>query len=146
MKLTLTRTFLGSNFTLGSLYLEYKWICYTLEDQVREVEGQPVSQWKVKGETAIPLGTYPVTITYSNRFLRNLPLISNVEGFEGIRIHSGNSDKDTEGCILVGMTWDGKDDWIGGSVIAFNKLYPLLEQTTDPIFIEINNDHGAGIS
>ena len=139
MNLELKRTYFGSDFTVGSLYADEKWICYTLEDKVREVEGKPVSEWKIASETAIPSGTYPVKITYSNRFYRNLPLLFNVEGFEGIRIHPGNSNKDTEGCILVGLKWDGISDWISNSVDAFNKLFPFLQEATDSITIKIDN-------
>lgn len=69
-------------------------VCYTLEDVVR-------SGPKVPGETAIPAGTYPLLITYSNRFKRLLPLVDNVPGFAGIRMHGGNTSANTEGCLLV---------------------------------------------
>lgn len=133
MKLILKRIHFGDTFTVGQLYEETELgespICYTLEDKVREVEGQPVSQWKVQNETAIPRGTYPVSITFSNRFQTRLPLLGNVDGYQGVRIHSGNSSKDTEGCILVGQTWDGKSDWIGSSKIALSAVLPKIESS-----------------
>ena len=67
--------------TTGRLFVDRQDFCFTLEDQVREVEGRPVSEWKVKGATAIPRGTYDVEITMSNRFKRLLPILKNVPGF-----------------------------------------------------------------
>lgn len=137
MKLTLERVKLGEDFTVGKLLVDGKFICYTLEDKVREQEGVPVEQWKVMAKTAIPKGTYPVSITMSNRFKTRLPLLGNVPGFTGVRIHTGNSSRDTEGCILVGAGWDGKSGWISSSAVAFAQLLPLLENTTDPIQLTI---------
>ncbi len=138
MNLKLERIYLGDTFTVGKLSYEDKFICYTLEDKVREVEGQPVSSWKIQNETAIPRGTYPISITFSNRFQVRLPLLSNVDGYTGIRIHTGNTSKNTEGCILVGSSWDGKSDWIGSSKIAFSSLMPLIEESKEPCFISIS--------
>lgn len=141
MKLLLKRIHFGETFTVGQLYEDTGFslapICYTLEDKFREVEGAPVKDWKVQNKTAIPRGTYSVDITLSNRFKTKLPLLNNVEGFEGIRIHSGNSSENTEGCILVGMTWDGRSDWIGSSKVAMSSLMPLLENSTSPNSIQI---------
>lgn len=141
MRLILKRIHFGDTFTVGQLYEETAYglspLCYTLEDKVRQVEGQPVSSWKVQNETAIPRGTYPVSITFSNRFQTRLPLLSNVDGYTGVRIHSGNSSKNTEGCILVGMTWDGKSDWIGSSKVAMSSLMPIIENSTSPVTIEV---------
>lgn len=61
-----------------------------------------VAKAKVYGQTAIPRGTYNCIYTWSTRFKRMLPLLENVTGFAGIRIHSGNTAKDTEGCLIVG--------------------------------------------
>lgn len=141
MNLILKRIHEGETFTVGQLYEETKYgvspICYTLEDKVRQVEGKPVSDWKVQDKTAIPRGTYNVVVTMSNRFKVKLPLLQNVEGFTGIRIHSGNSSANTEGCILVGMTWDGKSDWIGSSKIAMSALLPIIDNSTSPVTIQI---------
>ena len=125
MELTLNRIFLGSSATIGELYADREHIADTLEDRVRP-EGE-----KVYGKTAIPEGTYEVKLTHSPRFKKILPEILNVPNFSGIRIHTGNSSKDTEGCILVG-TWDGeKEDWVGNSRIAFDELMALLEEATN---------------
>lgn len=97
MKLQLVRKFLCKNYTIGDLYIDDVFFCNTLEDRVRE-EGEP----KVYGETAIAFGKYMVIITYSNHFKRPLPLILNVPEFEGVRMHRGNTEMDTLGCILVG--------------------------------------------
>ena len=137
MKLRLERQTFG-DATIGELFIDSIPECYSLEDRVREVEGQPVEAWKVKGETAIPRGTYPVTITYSNRFKRDLPLVGQVPGFEGIRIHPGNTTEDTEGCILVGRTHTDKS--VGESRVAFNALFAKIEQglqDNDHVTIEI---------
>lgn len=125
MELTLNRIFLGSSATIGELLVNDKHLCDTLEDRVRP-EGE-----KVYGKTAIPEGTYEVKLTHSPRFKKILPEILNVPNFSGIRIHTGNSSKDTEGCIIVG-TWDGeKEDWVGSSKIAFDELMALLEEATN---------------
>ena len=88
--------------TLGSLYVNGEWACWTLEDTIREVSGVPVEAWKVAGQTAIPQGDYFVRITQSARFGRALPLLETVPGFTGVRMHPGNTAENTEGCILLG--------------------------------------------
>lgn len=138
MNLELKRISFGENCTIGRLSVDGRFLCYTLEDKVREVIGEPVAGWKVQNETAIPTGVYPVTITMSTRFRTRLPLLLNVPGFTGIRIHTGNSSKDTEGCILVGSTWDGKSGWIGSSKVAFSILFPMIEQAKEPVTITIS--------
>ena len=100
----LWRTRLAENNTLGTVTGP----ClipalYSLEDVVREVPGRPVAEWKVPGKTAIPAGRYRLRWTMSARFKREMLLLEGVPGFAGIRIHAGNTDADTEGCILLGM-------------------------------------------
>lgn len=110
--------------TFGSLYLNGHWECWTLEDEIRERPYVPVSQWKVAGQTAIPAGVYPVTVTMSSRFQVPLPLIQDVQGFSGVRIHAGNSIHDTEGCVLVGL--DRSDRRILRSRVALERLMAKL--------------------
>jgi|TARA_R110001599_G_scaffold343118_1_gene565458 hypothetical protein len=85
--------------TLGTLTFEDGFTCQTLEDPVREGA-------KVYGDTAIPLGTYRITITKSKRYGKMMPLLHNVPNFGGVRLHCGNNTDDTSGCILVGMGRD----------------------------------------
>lgn len=98
MELKLLRKYCKPSYTIGQLYIEDKYFCDTLEDVVRDL----VTEKKVKGRTAIPAGRYRVILNWSPRFGKPLPLLLDVPHFEGIRIHAGNTAKDTEGCILVG--------------------------------------------
>lgn len=133
MKLTLIRKYKLPTYTIGKLYIDEEYFCDTLEDKDRgltdDMTVSEISKIKIKKETAIPTGTYKVTITYSNRFKKNMPLLNDVKGFEGIRIHSGNTDKDTEGCILVGF------NKIKGNVInsrdTYNKLFSILSKSNN---------------
>jgi len=111
--------------TVGEFYINGNLECYTVEDTVREIPGQPASTWKIPHVTAIPVGTYNVVVTMSNRFKKLLPLLENVPGFEGIRIHTGNTAEDTEGCLIVGNT--ALVDRVAGSVVAFNKIFPKIK-------------------
>jgi hypothetical protein len=104
MKLTLQRTSpAGRPMTFGKLLAGGQFVCYTLEDEVREIEGQPAADWKIKGATAIPSGEYRITLENSPRFGPNTLTVHNVPGFVGVRIHAGNTVADTEGCPLLGM-------------------------------------------
>lgn len=127
MKLELKRIHKTENSTIGELYVNGVFECYTLEDKEREV--------KVQNETAIPKGTYKVIINRSNRFKIDLPLLLKVPNFEGVRIHSGNSNHDTEGCILVGK--NRSTDFIGSSRVAFKNLFEKMKLATE-ITIEIS--------
>lgn len=98
MELKLLRKYCKPSYTIGTLSVDGKYICDTLEDVVRDL----VTEKKVKGRTAIPAGRYRVILNWSPRFQCVMPLLLDVPNFEGIRIHSGNTAKDTEGCILVG--------------------------------------------
>lgn len=106
MKIELHRKWRKKGYSIGILYIDGRRICETLEDEDRglfeDMSLGDIRRVKVKGETAIPVGRYQITWTYSPRFRRMLPLLNGVPGYEGIRIHSGNKARDTEGCILCG--------------------------------------------
>lgn len=121
MLITVKRLYRGDNSVIGELSIDGIFECFTLEDLERPV--------KIKGETAIPKGTYKVIINQSNRFKRLLPLLLNVPGFEGVRIHSGNTNHNTEGCILVGQSRN--KDFIGQSRKAFEKLFKKMQKAKD---------------
>lgn len=126
MKLLLKRLHRTESSTIGELYVDGVFECYTLEDIERDV--------KIKSETAISKGTYKVIVTMSNRFKRLLPLLMNVPDFQGVRIHAGNTNHDTEGCILVGQT--RSNDFIGKSRKAFDNLFKKMQKEKS-ITIEI---------
>ncbi len=90
MKLILQREPSQNDATHGSITRDGIPQCVSLEDKIREIEGVPVEEWKIKGKTAIPAGIYDLRITWSNRFQKMMPQLMNVPGFEGIRIHPGN--------------------------------------------------------
>ena len=106
MILDLHRKYRKPGYTIGLLYVNGAYVCNTLEDTDRgltdKMSSQEIAAIKVKGKTAIPTGRYKILMTYSPRFKKDMPLLCAVKGFEGIRIHSGNTASDTEGCILCG--------------------------------------------
>ena len=102
--------------TLGSLFIDDHWQCHTLEDVIRP-RGE-----KVRSKTAIPPGCYRIILTMSNRFKKIMPEVLNVPMFTGIRIHSGNTAKDTAGCLLVGQTRSVETRSIGRSRAAYKAL------------------------
>ena len=123
MKLILTRIARKADYTIGRLEDENgKRICDTLEPTWRDYKG---GELKIPRKSAIPEGTYRVVVTKSQGFRKYLPLLVGVPGFEGVRIHSGNTSRDTEGCILVGHNLQvGKLLW---SRITLEKLMKLIE-------------------
>ena len=134
MKLILTRIARKAEYTIGRLEDENgKRICDTLEPTWRDYKG---GELKIPKKSAIPEGTYRVVTTYSLRFRKYLPLLVGVPGFEGVRIHAGNTSRDTEGCILVGQNLQvGKVLW---SRITLERLMKLIENEKE-IFLTIKN-------
>ena len=106
MELYLKREIFTEESTIGSLSIDGQFECYILEDCDRglsdEMELSEIVARKVYGKTAIPYGRYQIDWTLSNRFKIMMPILLNVKGYEGIRIHKGNSEIDSLGCLLCG--------------------------------------------
>lgn len=143
MKLTLKRIALKPTYTIGKLYIDNHYFCDTLEDKVRDLNKDgdlnDVGEGKVAGQTAIPYGTYKVTMdVQSPKFSQRasyawckgyLPRLLNVPHFEGIMIHAGNDATHTAGCILVG------ENRVKGQVLnsmnTLKRLYDILKGADD---------------
>jgi hypothetical protein len=134
MLLTIRRYKSSDKGTVGRLYVDGVYQCFTLEDIVRP-EGE-----KIYGKTAIPAGNYEVIIDMSKRFGKLMPHVLNVPMFDGIRIHAGNTSGDTLGCILVGRTNPVRGQ-IGESQLAFDALMSTLKHglQNGKIFLDIMN-------
>jgi hypothetical protein len=131
MNLRLVRDIAGADCTLGTLSIDGRFECFTCEDVERTGP-------KVFGKTAIPRGRYRVIVTPSNRFKRELPLLVDVPGFSGIRIHPGNTAADTDGCILPGVTRSGSA--VQRSREAFVPLFAKIRDAiarSDAVTIEV---------
>jgi len=122
MELLLKRIAKRETYTIGHLYrkltgdkLEY--LCDTLEDRWRDLNKEP----KVYGQTAIPEGRYEIKMIWWPKHNKEVPILLNVPYFEGILIHGGTTDKDTEGCVLVG------ENRVIGKLV--NSLYHASEIT-----------------
>ncbi len=138
MKLLLKRIFKGDKYTIGKLYIDDVYFCDTIEDVVRELPAtcpntpknlSCACKEKIYGETAIPTGTYKMSMSHSARYGKNMPRLHDVPHFLGILIHSGNTEKDSEGCIIVG------ENKVKGKVInsrvTFDKLLKKIGNETN---------------
>ena len=139
MELLLTRIAKKKTYTIGRLCIleevidEYstgtaeKYFCDTLEPTWRDYAN---GAYKVKGRSAIPEGRYAVVISYSPKFKQWLPILLGGPEFnrkwQGIRIHAGNTAKDTEGCILV-----GKNREVGKVLDSRKWLYELKQKIVE---------------
>src|SRR5688572_3782840 len=117
MELELIRSTKTNRSTIGELAVNGVFECFILEDKDRGLQqNMPVSELmekKIRTKTAIPSGRYEIVVSFSNRFQKMLPLLLDVPVFEGIRIHPGNTDTDTEGCLLPGKS--KSQDMVGSS-------------------------------
>lgn len=124
--------------TIGQMMVDGEFLCYTLEDCIRAV--------KIQDQTAIWPGRYKLVIDYSERFKRPMPHILDVPEFAGIRIHSGNTDANTDGCILLGLTKG--PDFVGQSRDAIGLFMPVLKrglQDGKEVWITIINPPNGGV-
>lgn len=132
----------GEPKTFGILYDDnQRVVCYSLEDTVRETS-ENVIEWKVKGETAIPSGRYKITLEWSPRFGVDTITLHNVPGFEHIRMHGGNTTKDTEGCPLLGMKLDANGIAPGTSRPAVKLVKSIIKeaiQAGQEVWIDVRN-------
>lgn len=147
--------------TWGDLYLDGAYFSCTLEDQVREVPGRHVLDYKIKGSTAVPAGMYLLTSRNSPHFGPDTPELVNVPGYTDVLIHGGSTVADTEGCILVGSRQDRLDGTLhgakvaqtfGGGVASTVRVAPVLETLKakvrearargEPMFLQIRNGQG----
>ena len=140
MNLLLIRDTYTNLSTVGKLYVNGTFFCHTLEDVARAYGV------KIKGETAIPQGEYLVDLSTSYRFKRIMPMIytesngyelkSGGISFKGIRIHGGNTHKNTDGCVLVAHNRLNYN-LIQGT--AEKDLVSLLSEATEQITLTIKN-------
>lgn len=125
--ITLKRLKYYESCIIGQLIVNENMKFWTLEDKFRKLSKN--CKEKVLHKTAISAGTYKIELVWSNRFGKIMPRIKNVPCFEGILIHSGNTEKDTSGCILVGKEIFLKT--LSDSKIAFNEIFKYLEENKD---------------
>jgi hypothetical protein len=141
MELVMTRTIRTNRSTISDLTVDGKFECFVLEDKDRGLQqGMPLSELtalKIKTKTAIPSGRYEIVISFSDRFQKMLPLLLDVPAFAGIRIHPGNTDADTEGCLLPGKT--KSPDMVGSSRVAFTTLFDKIKAAIqrEKVFITV---------
>lgn len=141
MELTLTRKFITKQSTIGQLDINGIKECLILEDTDRglhqNMTTDEIKKHKVYGQTAIPKGRYEVIINYSERFKVYMPLLLSVPGYEGVRIHPGNTKENTLGCLLPGT--EGGVDIVKNSRKAYVALLAKMKvaEKKEKIFITI---------
>lgn len=135
MQISVIRDLWGETFVSGSMFVDGDFLCYTLEDKDRERESSEYT--KVYGKTAIPRGGYQVIVNMSPKFKRLYPRLLDVPGYQGVLIHEGNTEDDTEGCILVGMSRASDGSRLNNSTLALKRLMEKLEGQ-DNIEIVVN--------
>lgn len=157
MTLTLIRSYNSKEYCIGHLYVDGVYMCDTIEDCDRGLDQKMTSSQiksiKKKSITAIPTGTYGITLNvtspkYSKKkffkefCLGKMPRLINVPGYDGILIHTGNTAKDSDGCLLVG--YNKVKGQVINSTEAFIKLYNVLKRANERhegIYIEIKRNY-----
>lgn len=151
MNILLDRKYKKDTYTISNVYINGKWFCNAIEDKDRNLDDAmplaDIRRKKIYGETAIPRGTYKVDMdtispkyakknaAYTRPYGHKMPRLKNVKGFEGILIHSGNTAKDSFGCIIVGENKaKGK---VINSQATWKRLMDTLLKDKDNITITI---------
>ena len=131
------------NSTIGVMYIDSKFQCFTLEDTYNEP--------KIYGKTRIPAGSYAVELRkeggmvekYNNKYDNHdgMLWLRNVKDFKYVYIHVGNDSDDTDGCILVGRNCITQGvQTINGSILAYQEIYPIIQEQIEagyPVNIEV---------
>ena len=144
MIIRIVREIFRTDRTISKLYIDGAYFCDVLEDVDRGLYfTQPIEEIekiKVYGATAIPRGVYELTVSYSDKFKQYLPLLLNVPGYKGIRIHSGNTPADTLGCLLPGK-YNGTDVVNSRSTFKslFAKINAVIKKEKVIVFIETSS-------
>jgi hypothetical protein len=129
MELQLKRETFTEQSTIGTLTIDGVFECFILEDRDRGLNDtltlEQILKVKVYGKTAIPYGRYEIDWTMSARFKVFMPILLNVKGYAGIRIHKGNTEIDSLGCLLCGTR--KKSNMITESTLATKNLYAKIE-------------------
>lgn len=129
MELILKRETFTDESTIGTLSIDGVKECYILEDKDRGLtDSMPLAEivaHKVYGLTAIPYGRYEIDWTLSARFKKMMPILLNVKGYSGIRIHSGNTAESSLGCLICGTR--KRSNMVTESTMATKKLYAKIE-------------------
>lgn len=139
MELVLQRDYIGRTCTIGSLFADGIFECFTLEDLPAGPEG------KIPGKTRIPAGRYQLVITHSQKFGVMMPLLIRVPNYSGIRIHAGNNAEDTNGCVLVGALMNDDGESLLQSRIAYSRLFSVLSETLnsgEQVWIDVRDEIG----
>ena len=129
MELQLKREIFTEQSTIGTLTINGAFECFVLEDRDRGLSDtltlEQILKVKVYGKTCIPYGRYEIDWTMSARFKKMMPILLNVKGYSGIRIHKGNTELDSLGCLLCGTR--KKSNMITESTLATKNLYAKIE-------------------
>ena len=143
MELYLKRTIKLPERTIGEFTVNNK-LVYTIEDTDRGLDSSMdlafIKRTKIKAKTAIPTGRYQIKSTYSPRFGRNTLQLIRVPGFDGIRVHSGNTELHTEGCLIIGFGTDKKTrvtESVNAVKYVENYLFKILDK--ENVYITITN-------
>ena len=141
MQLTLERKELTAAYTMGKLLVNGVAVCDTLEDPVRDLNKNGIfdnGEKKEYGNTSIPYGTYEIKLVNSPKYGTIMPRLMNVNSFEGILIHPGNTVKDTLGCILLGKA--ASKGTLINSRKTFDEVFLILKKAVkngESIYITI---------